>query len=69
MKKMNIGGAENEGPLRFFQNEGTQKPLYKYLKQPVTMRLDRDTVPTIGPGLHNRILRPGKGGSDFSAWF
>jgi hypothetical protein len=32
MKKMNIGGAENEGPLRFFQNEGTQKPLYKIFK-------------------------------------
>jgi hypothetical protein len=32
MKKINIGGIEDERPLRFFQNEGTQKPLYKIFK-------------------------------------
>jgi len=32
MKKMNTGGGEDERPLRFFQNEGTQKPLYKIFK-------------------------------------
>lgn len=32
MKKMNIGGTENERPLRFFQNEGAQKPLYEIFK-------------------------------------
>jgi len=32
MKKINIGGTENEGPLRFFKNEGAQKSLYKIFK-------------------------------------
>ena len=29
---------------RFFENERAKEPDIKYLKQPVTMRLDRDTV-------------------------
>lgn len=44
MKQMFTGATENERTLRFFQDERGKNPYVKYLKQPVTMRLDKDSV-------------------------
>ena len=43
-KKQIIGSIANERSLRLFKDEGAKKPYTKLLKQPVTMRLDHDTV-------------------------
>ena len=44
MKTQPIGAIDNERALQFLEDEGKKNPYTKYLKQPVTMRLDRDSV-------------------------
>ena len=44
MKRKCIGVKENERALCFFKMKGKKNPYLKYLKQPVTMRIDCDSV-------------------------
>jgi uncharacterized protein (DUF4415 family) len=44
MKQKLIGVIDYERPLRFFFDERKKNPYIKYLKQPVTIRLDTDSV-------------------------
>ena len=50
MKKMDIGSIENEGALRFFQNEGTEKNLYKISETAGYYSVPTSFVKKINPG-------------------
>ncbi len=44
MKKTNIGGDKMRAHYEFSKMHGRRNPYIKYLKQPVTIRLDKNTV-------------------------